>query len=70
MVPSRRSARPAVPPARLRQAGQPGAAAGLGMVAAAGRGVARQSSATSPEAEPLSPARQDLEFTGDLVRVR
>lgn len=69
-VPPRRSARPAVPPARLRHAGQPGAAAGLGMAAAAGRGAGQESPATSTEAEPLSPARQGYDHAGALAQIR
>ena len=55
IVPPRRSGRPAVPPARLRHAGQPGAAAGPGMAASGETSRDLSSDAAPGSSSPSSP---------------
>ena len=52
IFPPRRSGRPAVPPAQLRHAGQPGAAAGLGMAASCETSRDFRSDAASASSSP------------------
>ena len=55
IAPPRRSGRPAVPPARLRHAGQPGAAAGPGMAASGETSRDLPSDAAPGSSSPSSP---------------
>ena len=67
IAPPRRSGRPPVPPARLRHAGQPGAAAGFGMAASGETSPDLPSDAASSSS---SPASRPFDFASGIKDMR